>query len=74
MNNHAQYEKTAREWVRMYARKDVVTEKEQLVRVHECSDKQIEKAVNRGKDRNYVHTVRIDRNTHGVVPLHEPLE
>ncbi|KAK8821892.1 hypothetical protein WA556_002336 [Blastocystis sp. ATCC 50177/Nand II] len=46
MNHHEQYEKTAREWVQKYAKKDIVTEKEQM----------IEKAVKRGKDRNYVHT------------------
>ena len=74
MNNHAQYEKTAREWVQKYAKKDIVTEKEQMVSVLRWNDRQIENAVKRGKDRNYVHTVRIIGSVDGVVPVHEPLE
>ena len=66
MNHHEQYEKTAREWVQKYAKKDIVTEKEQMVGKG--------KAMKRGKDRNYVHTVSIVSCAECVVPLHEPLE
>ena len=74
MNHHEQYEKTAREWVQKYAKKDIVTEKEQMVGKGKRNNGQIEKAVKRGKDRNYVHTVSIVSCAEFLVPLHEPLE